>query len=377
MLLPAAIGALGWTVSFAVMILGTFLTLRLVNRKLYPPKSFSPISVLKPLKGYDEGLEENLISFFEQDYPEFEILFGVASEKDPSIPTVEKLQKKFPMVKAKLFVITKKITKNPKINVLQFLAKHTQFETLLISDSNVRVSPNYLKELSSQPEIEKGILTAFISGSNGRGLGGLLNSHFLNTFYARGMTLGATFNRAGVVGKCMLLNQATLKRFGGFGSLGGFLAEDYMAGYAIEKLGLKIILSSVPATENIGKMSLKDYWKRHVRWGRLRKKHVPISFTFEPLQNAFLSALLGIGFTHLMDIPVLPFFLFHFITWGICDAILVKKLDPTFSPILLPLVWLVREVLAIPLQAAMIFGNSVVWRNQKIKISQNGLISES
>ncbi len=107
-----------------------------------------PITIFKPLKGEDEGLEANLRSFFHLDYPTYQLLFGVAEDHDPAIPIVERLLSEFPAVDAKLVVGNPAFGLNPKVENLAAMNHHRKHEVILISDSNVRVRPEYLRKRS-------------------------------------------------------------------------------------------------------------------------------------------------------------------------------------------------------------------------------------
>ena len=139
---------LGLVAILAVSVtLAAWVALIWVTRKRRGLADFTPpVTIYKPLKGLDEGLEENLRSFFRLDYPTFQLLFCVADVEDPAIALVRRLLEEFPDRDAKLVVGCPAFGLNPKVESLAAMERHRRHETILISDSNVRVRPSYLRE---------------------------------------------------------------------------------------------------------------------------------------------------------------------------------------------------------------------------------------
>src|SRR4051812_39951816 len=105
MTLTAAFGLAIWISALAVTLMGTWLTLRHLKSSpphLDAPFRLYPVSILKPLKGADEGIEDNLDTFFHLDYPEYELIFSVADARDPVVPIVRRLIDKYPAVRSRL-----------------------------------------------------------------------------------------------------------------------------------------------------------------------------------------------------------------------------------------------------------------------------------
>src|ERR1041384_4446802 len=107
-------------------------------------QEFCPtVSLLKPVKGADEDLYENLASFCRQDYPNFEVLFGVAEASDSAVPVIRRIERDFPDLKIQL-IVGPPVGINPKVSLLRHLSRHAQGEVLVASDSDIRVTPDYL-----------------------------------------------------------------------------------------------------------------------------------------------------------------------------------------------------------------------------------------
>lgn len=332
------------------------------------------VSILKPLKGVDAGLEENLAGYFALDYPRFEIIFCVASEADPACDIVRKLLRTYPRVPARLMIGDIEIGPNPKVNNLALAYEAAQNDWIWISDSNVRVKPDTLKRLMAEIDPGVGILTAVVAGRGGRGIGSGLESVFLNTFYVRGMCLLETIGRAPVMGKCMIFRRSMAARFGGIRALGRYLAEDFMAGEAVRRLNLRIAIASDPVHQNLGKMSVRDFWHRHLRWGRIRKAQAPIPFLIEPLWSTLISGFIGyFAFHTLFGLSALTCLLTHWVIASACDLVILHTVNRRPPP-LAPLYWLVRELMAVPLWLHIAAGDTVQWRGHRLRILTGGVV---
>lgn len=264
---------------------------------------------------------------------------------------------------------------NPKINNLALSYAHAVNDWILISDSNVRVKPNYLKNLVAHVSAGTGIVTAVIAGTEASGLGGRLEATYLNSFYARWMRVAAQFRRPCVVGKTMLFRRSMFARFGGIKVLGLYLAEDYMAGEAAQQLGLTVKIASEPVPQHIGEKTFSDFWSRHIRWGRIRKAQAPLAYAIEPLFGTLASGLMGAwAISSLSTLPMLLVFFLHCSFWLGNDWLLHSKLTRQsfyFSDLM---AWILRELLAFPLWIHIGIGNHIDWRGQKLRLNRGGIV---
>ena len=359
-----------WVLGALFMLSGTFLAYRREHRGRREPVEgvLPPVSVLKPLKGADPGLRENLESFFVLDYPVFELLFSVAEPSDPAVAIVNELRRLHPAVRSRLITGAENAGLNPKVNNLMRSYRQARADLILISDSNVRVSADYLKRKVAFLEPGVGVVTAAVAGHDPEGLGGMLEATFLNTFYARGLNLAFATGNPCVIGKSMLFRRSVAARFGGLLALADYLAEDYALGEEMRKLGLRVALADQAIRQHVGAYSVRSFWDRHVRWGRIRKSHAPLPFLFEPLftplaavfiaaANRGLSAALATGFA-----------------WMAADLLLMKKFSGRL-PAWAPCAWLSRELLSLPLWLVIAAGNSVQWRGATLYLSFGGKIN--
>lgn len=369
-----------WALAFFLTLFSTYLTLRHFNNPpphMDAPFALFPVSILKPLKGRDEGLCDNLESFFKLDYPTYEMIFSVADERDPAVAVVTELMEKYRNIPTQLMIGAVEVGTNPKVNNLMKSYQAARHDWLLISDSNVRVESDYLKRMVAHVENGVGIVTSVVAGKYPQGAGAALEAMYLNSFYARGMILTAVLGHPCVLGKSMLFQRSSADRFGGLKTLACYLAEDYMAGEAMKRLGLRTIIAANPITQYIGSYSVKDFWHRHLRWGRIRKAQAPVPFLYEPFLGCYVSGIFGaIATARLFGFHPAEFMMVHLLIWSACDALVMMKMKVKIS---VPTIfaWFVRESFAFPLWTHIALGNTVNWRGKQFTVKQGGILAET
>ncbi|HET7544330.1 MAG TPA: glycosyltransferase [Polyangiaceae bacterium] len=248
-----------------------------------------PVSVLKPLNGADDDLYQNLHSFFEQDLPELQLVFGVAEQDDPAVSIVARLQREYPTVECVLVVHSDASALNPKVQNLLGMLPHARHDLLLISDSNVRAPRHYLRELvtlHARPNV--GMVTNLFAGSAERTLGAALENVQLNGFCAAGSALPTLSGDAAVVGKSTLFSRAALDRLGGLSRLSCVLAEDFVLGKMFQNAGQRVLIApTVLETPNRDR-TLRAAFSRQLRWSMLRWRLRPAVALLEPLTSPLL-----------------------------------------------------------------------------------------
>lgn len=256
------------------------------------PDFTPPVTIYKPLKGLDEGMEENLRTFFRLDYPTYQLLFCVADADDPAIPLVQRLFREFPERDARLVVGCPAFGLNPKVESLAAMERHRKHDTILISDSNVRVRPSYLCETAcylADPGV--GLVTNVFAGVDEEHSGAALENLQLNGVIAGGVAAASTLGITCVVGKSMLMPVRVLEAIGGFASVRNLLAEDQAIGIRVRKAGYAIRLSH-HVIENVNRhRSFRWFLNRHSRWFKIRRRLALPTFLMEP---AFNLAVVGL-----------------------------------------------------------------------------------
>ncbi|MCM0604579.1 MAG: glycosyltransferase [Xanthomonadaceae bacterium] len=376
MAITIIVGAL-CCIGLVLSLLGTWAPLNhyLIKKPpAVPPLGFFPISILKPLKGLDFELEANLESYFNLVYPEYELLFALTSDSEPAYPVAKKLIEKYPHIKAKILVNPDQGSGNPKVSNLLKVYETATYDWVLISDSNVFMDRDYIKILTRSVDANTGVASAFIGGFESQGFFGNMEATFLNGFYSR---WGLTALQVGipcVVGKTMLFQRSVANRFGGIQSFTYHIAEDFMMGVAMGLLGKKVVIANNPVKQRVGIVTRKQFWDRHLRWGRLRKRQAPPAFfteiLFQPLTvSAFgsLFLMLQFGFHYLNS------FLAFVCFFAVSDFAVMKTVNRSTSLKYL-YYWLVRELAHYPLWIHIALGNTVNWRGQKYVIEIGGLV---
>ena len=256
------------------------------RRRRSPADHTPPVTIYKPLKGLDEGLEGNLRSFFELDYPTFQLLFCVADPADPAAALVGRLIREYPAADARLVVGCPAFGLNPKVESLAAMEPHRRHDTILISDSNVRVAPGYLRETAcylAEPGV--GLVTNLFAGVEEEHSGAALENLQLNGTVAAGVALASTCGITCVVGKSMLMPIRVLEAIGGFASVRNLLAEDQAIGLRVRKAGYSIRLSH-HVIRNVNRhRSFRWFLNRHSRWFKIRRRLAPATFLVEPALN--------------------------------------------------------------------------------------------
>ncbi|MFP4599491.1 MAG: glycosyltransferase [Persicimonas sp.] len=265
-----------------------------------PPSSQAPvpISVLKPLKGFDDGLWENLVALADQDHPRFEIVLGAADPLDPALAVALRFQREFEDIDIHIHVCDSPLGLNPKVNNLAVLAEHAKYEHVLISDSNVRPAPDYLRDIAAEIQREGvDLVSNVLVGVGEHSIGARFENLHLNSFVVSAICAADLVGHPCVIGKSMLLRKSTLEALGGWQSVADILAEDYILGKRFHEAGYGVVLSShVLPTVNVD-WTFERFMSRHVRWAQLRRRISPVGFFAELLLYPLPFVLLALMVT--------------------------------------------------------------------------------
>ncbi len=253
-----------------------------------------PVSILKPLKGLDDNLFDNLASFCTQDYPTYEVIFCLQDLNDPAYKVAKKVQEKYSDRNISLVVEKCHAGHNPKVNNLIPAYQKAQHPYILISDSNVIVGKSYLREIVRQTaDPSVGLVSNLIHGVGGRSLGATLENLHLNSFIMGSVSfLDQALGMPCVIGKSMLMKKTDLEALGGLSAFKDILAEDFIIGREMNKSGKKVVLSNHLISNVNEYWDIKRFMNRHTRWGKLRWKIGGAKYISELLVNpVFMAAL--------------------------------------------------------------------------------------
>jgi ceramide glucosyltransferase len=371
----AILTLLGLT-AYALQILAVRSHLKDAEEQLHGERYCIPVSILKPLKGLDDNLFDNLESFCTLDYPEYEIIFSLQDHNDPACKVARKIKEKYPDKNITLVVEQCNAGLNPKVNNLITAYQAAKYELILISDSNVMVNRDYLRKILKHfgdPDV--GLVTNLIRGVDGRTLASVFENLHLNTFIMGSICFLDRFLKMPcVVGKSMLMRKEDLLAIGGFRSVKDVLAEDYIMGKKMHKRGKKVIVSNYFINNVNQYWGLKKFLNRHTRWGKLRWKIGGLKYFSELLSNSvFMSCF--------------PLFLYEPSRLTGLFAILVscikvagdfyigRKIKAEMNPFLY-LLSPVKDLIIGIIWFIPIISNTVVWRGNRYIIGKDSELSQ-
>jgi ceramide glucosyltransferase len=334
-----------------------------------------PVSILKPLAGLDLDLESNLRTFFEQDYPSFEILFAVREADDPAIPVVEKLGREYPKVPSRLLVTGEPPYPNAKVFSLERMLQASAYDLLVMSDSDIRVTPALLRTIAAEFQDPKlGVATcpyravaglSFWSGLEAIGM----NTDFLAGILVARMLEGMRF----AVGPTIAARRHVLESIGGFERLKDYLAEDFAMGKFAAEAGHGVSLSWYVIEHHIGSSDFRHNAAHRLRWTRSTRRSRPAGYMGQLFTMPLPWALLVTAWNPAWW-PVLPVTLAirGMSAWIVSELVLHARINW----LLLPL----EDIAGFCFWMAGFFGNTITWRGRRYRLEPDGrfgLISSS
>jgi ceramide glucosyltransferase len=239
-----------------------------------------PLSILKPVRGVDFASDENYASFCRQEYPEYEILFCVNELTDPAVPVIRKLMADFPQRTIRMLSNAPQTGSNAKVNNLALLAKEARYELLVQSDGDVRVGPNYLREIAAPFEsADTGVVSCFYRGVTQRNLWAEIEALGAATDFSAGVLVadwmeGVTF----ALGASVATTKSWLGKIGGYEALANVLADDYEIGNRVAKAGGRVMVSREVVETMYPAMTFGGFWKHQSRWARTVRLCRPASY---------------------------------------------------------------------------------------------------
>jgi ceramide glucosyltransferase len=364
------------TLAAVSLIMGAIEVISLIGYLRRParrPTRFPKVSLLKPLCGADPGLQKNLESFLDQDYPNYEILLGVRDAKDGAFELARQFAKSHPD-RVRLHLQQGEPGLNPKVNQLVTLAAKADGEIFVISDSNVRVPRGYLSDLVAPLEDpEVGMVTSPIGGQAGEKLGGQLDALHLNTFITPAVAgMRAALRQQLFIGKSMAMRREDVAALGGFRAFGSLLAEDHALGRAMLKAGLKAQWARLPIANHTN-LTVKQFVDRYARWYLLQRKITGLGFVGQFLMfPLLLSAAAALSATGRPEVLAL------------CAAIALTRLAlDLFAVRAISHRWPTRlELALLPAKESLVFAgfakawfdDEVAWRGNHFRVDRGTVL---
>ncbi|HEV2399403.1 MAG TPA: bacteriohopanetetrol glucosamine biosynthesis glycosyltransferase HpnI [Candidatus Sulfotelmatobacter sp.] len=335
-----------------------------------------PISILKPLKGIDPEIYECFRSHCLQDYPEYEIVFGVSDPKDPAVASVEQLQRDFPSHEIRLVVCPQILGANVKVSNLEQMLPHCRHEYLIVNDSDIRVEPDYLRRII--PPLtpnDIGMVTCPYRGIAAPTLGSKLESLGISTDFFPGV-LAAKQIEDGLrfgLGSTLAFRRRDLQQIGGFKSIVDYLADDYELGRRISDLGLKVALSDVVVETHLPAYDWTSFLAHQMRWAR-------------GVRDARLGGYIGLASTFGLFWSLLNLIAFRAAPWSIAMLAAMCLVRGTVAMVIgsrvlrdrqvLREIWLlpIRDLIAVGVWVASFTGHTVTWRGDRFEL-RNGRLN--
>ena len=370
--IPIAVGLLASAVFYLIELYSArqFFRPRPVAASGYRPA----VSVLKPLKGLDIGLYDNLVTLCHQRYPApFQLIFGVADPHDPAVAVVRRLQREFPKLDIELVADHRVYGANYKISNLHNMYRHAKHGVVILADSDIRVGPNYLaRVVEPLQDRQAGLVTCIYRAINTGGLPTLVESLFVNTDFAALVMLARKVEKSSYAfGATIAMRREVLDEIGGFLPIANLLADDYEIGYRIAQRGYRLELS----TEVVDTVLAVGTWGRlydhQVRWARTYRVNRPGGYfgsilthgTFWAVSNMLYNGFSPLSCAASGAVIALRYLVAARLAWTHLETDLTVPQFLLIGPkdLFVTFVWF-----------AAFLGNEVVWSGHRFQVQKTG-----
>jgi ceramide glucosyltransferase len=328
------------------------------------------ISVLKPLRGLDPNTYEAFVSQIQQNYPEFEILFGVADAHDPAAHEVQLLQQQFPDAPIRLVVGTYP-ARNGKVGVLMHLAQHARYPVWLVNDSDIKVDLHYLSEVIAPLADERNGVVTCLYRVRPHNLPAAWEAFGIATDFMPSTLVAQLVGvREFGLGSTLAFRAADLKQAGGFAALADYIADDYQLAKRITGLGKRAVLSTYVVETSLAGATWTGIWRHQLRWARTIRLSKGAAYLGLPIAHAGLWALVA---------ALLGKHRIALLLAGVRTAsALISGGLVLRSPWTAALSWLAPawDLYSFAVWLASYAGRGVQWRDRVLTIDAQGRISE-
>jgi ceramide glucosyltransferase len=348
---------------------------RFATRAIAAPGFSPPVSILKPLKGADPQMYESFRSHCLQDYPDFEIIFGVNDADDPAVAEVERLRLEFPRIPMQLVVCSEVLGTNRKVSNLVRMLREARHEHVVINDSDIRVGPDYLRKVMApfaDPNV--GLVSALYRAVAGRTVSSAIESLAISTEFAGGILMAINIEHGMhfALGSTLAVTKTSVGAIGGLKVLVDYLADDYELGNRIWQAGYKIELADTVVETFVPDYSFSGMFRHQLRWART-------------IRDRRSAQYFGLTIVYAVPWALIALLLSGGAMWGwtllavtlsvrLINAY-VQAADVLNDSKAAGRIWLVplRDCVALMIWAASFFGSTIAWRDEKFKLKDGKL----
>jgi len=363
------------SVAFAYYVVAIIAAARFfIRERRKPLGTFTPpISVLKPVRGVDFASYENSKSFCLQDYPEYEILFCVNDLNDEAVPSIRRIIEEFPQRSIRLLSSAPQLGSNRKVNNLALLVQEAKYDLLVQSDGDVRVGPNYLRELAAAfARSETGVVSCLYRGVTQNNLWAQIEALGAATDFSAGVLVaGWNGEVTFALGASVATTKSWLDKIGGYEALASVLADDYEIGNRVAKAGGRVMVAREVVETMYPAMTVREFWQHQLRWARTVRLCRPTSYLGLLVTHGLFWAMLGAAASGSAKAASFVFAAYLLLrltvawtvgVWGMNDETARKKW------------WLVplRDALHFGVWVAGFFSNRIVWSGIEFQLKANG-----
>uniref|UniRef100_A0A452HG14 ceramide glucosyltransferase n=1 Tax=Gopherus agassizii TaxID=38772 RepID=A0A452HG14_9SAUR len=365
-----------------------------LNKKATDKQPYSKlpgVSLLKPLKGVDPNLINNLETFFELDYPKYEVLLCVQDHDDPAIDVCKKLLGKYPNVDARLFIGGKKVGINPKINNLMPGYEVAKYDLIWICDSGIRVTPDTLTDMANQMTEKVGLVHGLPYVADRQGFAATLEQVSAILLYFIGVSFQQyvieTVTALCLSGSSCLLDPCITEQIAP-----PLMSQQPSHNSAAKRAftlalkaplptrGWKFAMATQVAMQNSGSYSISQFQSRMIRWAKLRINMLPATIICEPISECFVASLIiGWAAHHVFRWDIMVFFMCHCLAWFIFDYIQLRGVQGgalCFSKLDYAVAWFIRESMTIYIFLSALWDPTISWRTGRYRLRCGGTAEE-
>ncbi|HUB18851.1 MAG TPA: bacteriohopanetetrol glucosamine biosynthesis glycosyltransferase HpnI [Acidobacteriaceae bacterium] len=337
-----------------------------------------PVSLLKPLDGPEPNLDTHLASFFDQDYPDFEILFCARSPSDPGLEIARRVAARYPHIPARFFSTGDETYINAKVSSLELMHAAARHDLFIVSDSDVRVTRNYIREVAAPFAADNvGAVTCLYRGAADRGLWAKLEASGMSVEMTTGvLTANLLEGMKFALGPTMAVRRRCVEAMGGFGVLGPYCSDDFLLGEKVAAQGQTVVLSHHVIDHIILNLSFAASLRHQTRWMKSTRFSRPLGHFGTALTFSVPFGILAGLAALALHRPVLALALLVYsvvnrmVLAALVGAFAVRERHLLRTILLYPL----RDLLGFFCWAASYAGSTILWRGRRYRLSRGGLM---